>query len=65
MGVLLVFAGDYGLSCEEGLVLSVEKSGVLFSCGERLVLSAEKGGRRVEMEAGGGNHAYVAEESVV
>lgn len=52
MIVLLACAGENGFSCEEGLLRSVEKSGLVLSRGEGLLLNVGGGGRTREMKVG-------------
>lgn len=61
VGILLVYAGDLGLLCEEGLVYAVDKSGVVLTCATGLIQSAGSEERTREVELSAGDTASVAE----
>lgn len=60
VGVPLVCASEFGLLCQEGLLLSMEKSEVVLLRGEGLVLSTGRGATKGEVEVKVGDCASVA-----
>lgn len=59
LGVLLIYAGEFWISCKEGLIGDIEKSRVLPSCREGQVLSARSGGMLRKAGFGVGDRASV------
>lgn len=61
--LLLVSAGESGLSCGESLIKGLKRSAVVLSYEEDLVLSMRSGGETKEMEVGARDCASVAGKS--